>query len=178
VADAIVQRSPLGRTLVSRPRQPLALHGCIRDADPDAWCWRAINLRRAPDPNQHLSELTYLRESGTDRIGALDFQDSPRQYEPRGDGATLEQLLAAAEPLDAGEPLPPDLRAAAACGTSIVGARPKALLTDEWGLGTRTHRRATERRSANGPHKYAPRTPSGRPPAPGARIGRARRANP
>lgn len=132
-AGVVGPPSPLGRTLVSRPRQPLALHGCIRDAAPDAWGRRVINLRRAPDPNQHLSELTYLRESGSDRIGALDFQDSPRQYEPRGDGATLEQLLAAAERLDAGEPLPPELRAAAAHGTSIGGARPKALLTGENG---------------------------------------------
>jgi serine/threonine-protein kinase HipA len=133
ITGALVQRSALGRTLVSRPRQPLALHGCIRDAGPDAWGRRVINLRRAPDPDQHLSELTYLRESGSDRIGALDFQDSPQQYEPRGDGATLEQLLIAAERVDAGESLPPDLRAAAARGTSIGGARPKALLTDETG---------------------------------------------
>lgn len=122
-----------GRTLVSRPRRPLALHGCIRDASPDAWGRRVINLRSASDPDRHLSELTYLRESGSDRIGALDFQDSAQTYEPRGDGATLEQLLIAAGHLDAGEPLPPDLRAAAARGTSIGGARPKALLTDEAG---------------------------------------------
>ena len=133
VTGAFAGRSAFGRTLVSRPRQPLPLHGCVRDGGPDAWGRRVINLRRASDPNQYLSELTYLRESGSDRIGALDFQDSPQQYEPRGGSATLQQLLAAAERLDAGEPLPPDLLAAAGRGTSIGGARPKALLTDDSG---------------------------------------------
>ena len=133
VTGGFAGRSAFGRTLVSRPRQPLPLHGCVRDGGPDAWGRRVINLRRASDPNQYLSELTYLRESGSDRIGALDFQDSPQQYEPRGGSATLQQLLAAAERLDAGEPLPPDLLAAAGRGTSIGGARPKALLTDDSG---------------------------------------------
>src|SRR3546814_17180592 len=40
-----------------------------------------------------LSELTFLLESGSDRIGALDFQRSPRVYEPRSTaGASLEEL--------------------------------------------------------------------------------------
>jgi serine/threonine-protein kinase HipA len=133
LTGALAGRSAFGRTFASRPRQPLPLHGCIRDAGPDAWGRRVINLRLASDPNQYLSELTYLRSSGSDRIGALDFQDSAQQYVPRGEGATLEQLLDAAERIDAGEPLPPDLHAAAGRGTSIGGARPKALLTDESG---------------------------------------------
>jgi serine/threonine-protein kinase HipA len=48
----------------------------------------------------------------------------------RGDGATLEQLLHAAELVEAGQRLPQELDAAAGHGTSIGGARPKALLSD------------------------------------------------
>ena len=111
-------------------RSELALHGCLRDAAPDAWGRRVINLRLATDKDQELSELTYLRHSGSDRIGALDFQDSPTDYEARGEDATLEQLLRAAQLLEAGEALPAELAAAAGHGTSIGGARPKALLRD------------------------------------------------
>lgn len=113
-----------------RPRAALALHGCLRDAAPDAWGRRVINLRLATDRDQELSELTYLRHSGSDRIGALDFQDSPTDYQPRGGVATLEQLFHAAQLLEAGEPVPEELAAAAGHGTSIGGARPKALLRD------------------------------------------------
>ena len=120
-------------TLRSRPRSPLPLHGCLRDAAPDAWGRRVINLRLASDPARDLSELTYLRESGSDRIGALDFQDSPEKFVRRGEPASLAQLLDAAEYLEAGSPLPSDLQAAAQHGTSVGGARPKALLRDDDG---------------------------------------------
>ncbi|MFA7324297.1 MAG: HipA domain-containing protein, partial [Candidatus Nanopelagicales bacterium] len=43
--------------------------------------------------------------------------------------ATLEQLMRLAELVEAGEPIPEALAAAAQHGTSIGGARPKALLT-------------------------------------------------
>jgi len=111
-------------------RSPLALHGCLRDGAPDAWGRRVINLRLAGSPEAELNELTYLAESGSDRIGALDFQDSPDQYIHRGDTASLEQLLHAAELIEAGASLPADLEAAAGHGTSIGGATPKALLVD------------------------------------------------
>lgn len=132
-SGAMVSTSTLtigGPALSWRARSELALHGCLRDASPDAWGRRVINLRLAADKDQELSELTYLRHSGSDRIGALDFQDSPTDYWPRGGDPTLEQLLHAAQLLDAGEPLPADLAAAAGHGTSIGGARPKALLRD------------------------------------------------
>jgi len=46
-------------------------------------------------------------ESGSDRIGALDFQAAAQTYEPRSGSATLEELQTAAERLMAG--LPPTL---------------------------------------------------------------------
>lgn len=111
-------------------RSVLALHGCIRDGGPDAWGRRVIDQRFAGYPNIELNELTYLAFSGSNRIGALDFQTSSQRYVPRGGKATLEQLMNAAELIEAGEELPEDLEAAAGHGTSIGGATPKALLVD------------------------------------------------
>lgn len=111
-------------------RMPLAIHGCLRDAAPDAWGRRVLNLRMAGNPSADLSELTYLAESGSDRIGALDFQDSATDYHHRGEGATLEQLMRAAELVETGQRIPDELAAAAGHGTSIGGAHPKALLVD------------------------------------------------
>lgn len=115
----------------------LNIPGCLRDAAPDAWGRRVILNRKfgrkasATDPAA-LDELTYLIESGSDRIGALDFQLSPTHYEPRDvSGAPLEELLEATELVEKGIPLTPELAQALQHGTSIGGARPKALIESE-----------------------------------------------
>ena len=109
-------------------RDPLALAGCLRDAAPDAWGRRVIEAGlHAGDP---LPEHTYLLGSGSDRIGALDFQASADDYVARNSEATLDQLLHMAELVEAGDALPDSLLAATAHGTSLGGARPKALLED------------------------------------------------
>ncbi|MGF9566008.1 HipA domain-containing protein [Neorhizobium sp. BT27B] len=78
-----------------------------------------------------LDELTFLLESGSDRIGALDFQASATHYIGRGTGqATLDQLLTAAERVEKNLPLSPELDQALHHGSSIGGARPKALIED------------------------------------------------
>jgi len=115
----------------------LSMPSCLRDASPDAWGRRVIinrlfggaeNASTTSDP----SELTFLLESGSDRIGALDFQSSPEQYVPRlGDEATLEELQDAAGYVEKGIPLPDALGRALLHGTSIGGARPKALIQDD-----------------------------------------------
>lgn len=110
-------------------RSPVPLAGCLRDAAPDAWGRRVINLRLAENADIDLSEMTYLLQSSSDRTGNLDFQASPTTYVPRGEKATLDQLVAAAELIEQGMPIPADLAAAAGHGTSVGGARPKALLT-------------------------------------------------
>lgn len=118
-----------------RPLDGLRVAGCINDAGPDAWGQRVILHRRFgrdtrdTDPGE-LSLLTYLLESGSDRIGALDFQASSDSYVPRSGSAPLEEMVQAAERLEAGEPLSPALEAALLHGSSIGGARPKVLLGD------------------------------------------------
>ena len=112
----------------------LTMPGCIRDASPDAWGRRVIINRRlglkgANADTGQLDEFTYLLESGSDRVGALDFQHSPTVYEPREAGkAPLEQLLEAADRIERGLPLSPELDQALQHGTSLGGARPKAQI--------------------------------------------------
>ncbi len=103
--------------------------GCIADAAPDAWGRRVIDRRCSA--RFELPTLAYLLESGSDRIGALDFQSSASVYRPRNaDSATLAQLVEAVERVESGEPLTPALDRVLLHGTSVGGARPKALVTD------------------------------------------------
>ena len=119
-----------------RPLPGLDAPGCILDARPDAWGQRVIMSRllggRAADADPaDLGVLTYLLESDSDRIGALDFQLSSERYVPRGGAAaTLRELATAAERVEAGVPLSPELDVALLRGTAVGGARPKALLDD------------------------------------------------
>ncbi len=112
----------------------LTMPGCIRDASPDAWGRRVLinkkfGAKRGAIDEIQLDELTYLLESGSDRIGALDFQLSPTNYQPRfATNVTLEELLAAAESVEKGVPLTPELDLALHHGSPIGGARPKALI--------------------------------------------------
>jgi serine/threonine-protein kinase HipA len=110
---------------------------CIRDGSPDAWGRRVIinhvTGRQQDDLDQaELGELAYLLLSGSDRIGALDFQASPEVFTPRDPRpATLDELQAASELVEKGIPLSPELDQALNHGSSIGGARPKANLTSE-----------------------------------------------
>ncbi len=112
----------------------LSMPGCIRDGAPDAWGRRVIinitlGLKGTSTDTTVLDELTYLLESGSDRICALDFQHSPSDYEPRGaTNVSLEELLDSAARVEKGVPLAPELDAALYHGTAIGGARPKALI--------------------------------------------------
>jgi serine/threonine-protein kinase HipA len=112
----------------------LHMPSCIRDAAPDAWGRRVIlnrHLGRAAGnaDTAELDELTYLLDSGSDRVGALDFQESPTTYIARKTTeASFEELISAAEKVEKGIPLNPQLDAALLHGSSIGGARPKALI--------------------------------------------------
>ncbi len=115
----------------------LTMPGCIRDSAPDAWGRRVIINkklgRKGKDMDTYaLGELTYLLESGSDRIGALDFQHSPSEYVPRSANIVpLEELLQSAARVEEGVPLTPELDQALFHGSSIGGARPKALIEDQ-----------------------------------------------
>lgn len=117
-----------------RPGEGLSMAGCLRDGAPDAWGRRVIINRvfgvkgQAIDVGS-LDELTYLLQSGSDRIGALDFQASASEFVPRmGGEASLEELLTVAELVEKGVPITPELEQAVFHGTSLGGARPKAVV--------------------------------------------------
>jgi serine/threonine-protein kinase HipA len=115
----------------------LTMPGCIRDAAPDAWGRRVIINKKlgrkgASTDTGELDELTYLLESGSDRIGALDFQRSPTEYIPRStNNVSMEELIESVERVEKGVPLTPELDQALFHGSSIGGARPKALIQDQ-----------------------------------------------
>lgn len=105
------------------------IHTCLRDAAPDAWGRRVLEYRY---PASSLGELDYLLLSGSDRIGALDFQLSATEFIARDSSPIgLDELIQAAERVENGQPLPAGLDAALLHGTSVGGARPKALITDD-----------------------------------------------
>ncbi len=124
---------PLRQGLIE-PLPGLSMAGCIRDGSPDAWGRRVIinrlvGAKAAETEVRNITELTYLLDSGSDRIGALDFQESATEYVPRLKAeASYDELLEAAERIEKGVPLTPALDQALNHGTSIGGARPKALI--------------------------------------------------
>lgn len=107
----------------------LAEFGVIRDAAPDRWGRRVIeNKLRKTGP---LPESEYLRHAGGNRTGALDFRaapDSPTSHGPLAQVLDLAYLQEAAERIDAGEPIPAQLAGIFDAGSSMGGARPKAVV--------------------------------------------------
>jgi serine/threonine-protein kinase HipA len=120
--------------LVERIIQPLTgeIAGCLRDASPDGWGQRVIENAHVSAGGTHaLGVLDCLVRSSANRIGALGFSRSVDAPPSSGErGASLDELVASAERVEAGEPLDPDLDRALLHGTSVGGARPKALLSD------------------------------------------------
>jgi len=120
------------------PPPGMALHGALRDALPDAWGQHVILARLTGWSGQggdtgDLTAITHMRNSSSDRFGAIDFQDTADAYVARHQPATLDDLAGAALALEEGRPLPSGLDAALMHGTSVGGARPKATLTDRRG---------------------------------------------
>lgn len=116
------------------PYSQLSLFGAFRDATPDSWGRRVIEkqLKRIDLP-----EIDYIKHSFDDRVGALDFRDSatdgPRKH-PFNRILELDYLLECAEKIDNDEPVPDDVLQVFHYGSSMGGARPKAVVEDEDGL--------------------------------------------
>jgi serine/threonine-protein kinase HipA len=112
----------------------MEMPSCLRDGSPDAWGRRVIINQVTGKKNDditltELDELAFMLISGSDRIGALDFQESATEYKPRSpSSATLDELQKAAELIDNGTPLTKELDQALNHGSSIGGARPKASI--------------------------------------------------
>src|SRR5579864_1246990 len=113
--------------------------GALRDAGPDYWGRRVIERRVN---KATLSELDYLLESPDDRAGALSFGLRPKPPAPKrtfNQTIMLAKLQAIADAIVNDEELPvdPDIGQAEELllvGTSMGGARPKAVVEDTDGL--------------------------------------------
>jgi len=121
---------------VIEPVAGLSIPGCIKDAGPDAWGQRVVMHHLLGSGGEDgdpavFGPLTYLLNSGSERIGALDFQVSADVHVTRaGTTAPLADLMDAADRVNRNLPLPPALDLALLHGSSVGGARPKALLMD------------------------------------------------
>ncbi len=115
------------------PVDGLMVAACLKDATPDSWGERVIG-NRLGSGDAELGIETSMLESGSNRLGALDFQPSPEAYRPRLDTAGLDELYDAAEKVLAGELLNPAIGDALMNGTTIGGAHPKVLISDDSGI--------------------------------------------
>ena len=113
--------------------------GALRDAGPDYWGRHVIERHAGISA---LSEMDYLLYSPDDRAGALGFGLGPEPPAPKrsfNQTIALEKLQAIADAIVNEEDLPEDAATAQIdelllMGTSMGGARPKAVIEDEDGL--------------------------------------------
>jgi serine/threonine-protein kinase HipA len=113
--------------------------GALRDASPDSWGRRIIERHLG---QAVLSELGYLLNSPDDRAGALSFglgQKPPGPKRKFNQTVVLAKLQAIADAIVNDEELPDDpevtqVGALLLEGTSLGGARPKAVVEDDEGL--------------------------------------------
>lgn len=115
------------------------IFGALRDASPDYWGRRVIERHfGSPGPD----ELDYLLHSPDDRAGALGFglnQEPPAPRRKFNRTIDLTKLQAFADAIVNEEELPHDADAEQAQelmleGTSMGGARPKAVVEDDGAL--------------------------------------------
>ncbi len=133
-ADAVALdpfRLPLDKT-VHEFTQLKGIPGAVRDAAPDSWGRRVIEhkLERAASD---LDEMDYLLHGPQDGAGYLSFglkvePPAPKRLYNRTH--QLEDLVTAAQSIDAGRPVPARLLEQLEPGTALGGARPKATIED------------------------------------------------
>ena len=106
--------------------------GALRDARPDAWGRRVIE-RKLERAAGDLHELDYLLHGPQDGAGYLSFGlnvEPPAPKRPYNRTHQLGELIAAAQAIDEGKPVPTLLLEQLDPGTSLGGARPKATIED------------------------------------------------
>jgi serine/threonine-protein kinase HipA len=136
-----VEFDPIELKLSTRTYETTRLNGvfgALRDAGPDYWGRRVIEKHAG---RVQLGELNYLLESPDDRAGALGFgrhQSPPAPLRKFNQAIDLEKLQSLAAALIRDE-IPSDPQAQQVqdlmlLGTSMGGARPKAVVQDGEGL--------------------------------------------
>jgi serine/threonine-protein kinase HipA len=136
-----VEFDPIELKLSTRTYETTQMNGvfgALRDAGPDYWGRRVIEKHAG---RAQLGELDYLLESPDDRAGALGFgrhQSPPAPLRKFNQAIDLEKLQSLAAALIKDE-IPSDPQAQQVqdlmlLGTSMGGARPKAVVQDGEGL--------------------------------------------
>jgi len=113
--------------------------GALRDAGPDYWGRRVIEKHSGKPA---LNEIDYLLYAPDDRAGALGFGLGPKPPAPKrkfNKTLDLEKLQSLADAIIADEEVPGGPEAGQVedlmlIGTSMGGARPKAVVEDDEGL--------------------------------------------
>jgi serine/threonine-protein kinase HipA len=140
--DDAVGLDPVELKLSPRVYQTTAMNGifgALRDAGPDYW-GRLVIERHVG--KAHLGELDYLLNSPDDRAGALGFGLGPKPPAPKREfnqTINLARLQAIADAIINDEELPAgteqeQVEQLLRAGTSMGGARPKAVVEDGDGL--------------------------------------------
>lgn len=119
--------------LRAEPFTPVYEHGMpssIRDAMPDSWGRIVIQRRAGLDAEAALPDVQYMLESGSDRVGGIDFQASSSEYVPRLSGATLRDTAAGAGEVEADSSAGSNLDEAVRNSLSSAGgSQPKAFVS-------------------------------------------------
>lgn len=137
-----VPLDPVELKLAPQAYETVAMNGvfgALRDSGPDYWGRRVIE-RHAGKPQ--LGEIDYLLYSPDDRAGALGFglnQTPPAPKRHFNQTLDLEKLQSVADAIVKDEELPVEaahdqIEDLMLVGTSMGGARPKAVVEDESGL--------------------------------------------
>lgn len=148
-----VPLDPVELRLAPKVYETTALHGvfgALRDAGPDAWGRRIIE-RHAGKPQ--LGELDYLLHSPDDRAGALGFglnQVPPAPLRAFNKTLDLAKLQSIADAIVGDTNLNAEEAASQVeelllVGTSMGGARPKAVVEDAAGLWIAKFNRSDDR---------------------------------
>ena len=116
-----------------RPVERNTAAGAIDDARPDRWGERIIRFISKPP---RLSLLEYLFFAGDERFGALGVSLSAEAYLPHRTGPLptlrdVEEMQELVSRVIANQPVAEDKRRLIAPGTTLGGARPKALIAIE-----------------------------------------------
>lgn len=148
-----VEIDPVELRLANRVYETAAMKGvfgALRDASPDYWGRRVIERNAG---KAQLSELDYLLESPDDRAGALAFglgQQPPAPRRSFNQTIELAKLQAIADAIIKDEPIPQDedggqIAELMLVGTSVGGARPKAVVENEDALWIAKFNRSDDR---------------------------------
>lgn len=114
------------------PFPPIHEHGMpssIRDAMPDSWGRFVIQRQAGLGTEDRLPDVAYMLESGSDRVGAIDFQASAVEYAPRLGGGTLQELADGSAIVEMDDQAGPELTQAIRNSLGAAGgSQPKAFV--------------------------------------------------